>query len=74
VEAYTGSILPDAQDSLNLIAAGYRAGEFSYLRLLAAQVTYFNVNLAYLQSLSDFWARTVELEGLLLRGGLAQVQ
>jgi cobalt-zinc-cadmium efflux system outer membrane protein len=74
VEAYTDSILPDAQDSLNLIGAGYRAGEFSYLRLLAAQVTYFNVNLAYLSSLNQLWTQTVELEGLLLRGGLQQIQ
>jgi cobalt-zinc-cadmium efflux system outer membrane protein len=70
VELYTGSILPDARDSLNLVATGYRAGEFAYLRLLAAQVTYFNVSLKYLSSLRELWDRTVELEGLLLRGGL----
>jgi cobalt-zinc-cadmium efflux system outer membrane protein len=70
VEIYTGSILPDAQDSLDLVGTGYRAGEFSYLRLLAAQVTYFNVNLTYLNNLWELWARSVEIEGLLLTGGL----
>jgi cobalt-zinc-cadmium efflux system outer membrane protein len=74
VETYTGSILPDARDSLNLVGTGYRAGEFSYLRLLAAQVTYFNVNLTYLQSLWVLWARTVEIEGLLLSGGLGEAE
>jgi cobalt-zinc-cadmium efflux system outer membrane protein len=70
VEIYTGSILPDARDSLDLVGTGYRAGEFSYLRLLAAQVTYFNVNLTYLNNLWELWARSVQIEGLLLAGGL----
>jgi outer membrane protein TolC len=40
------------------------------LTLLTAQRTYFNVNLEYLASLQQLWARSIELEGLLLQGGL----
>jgi len=50
-ETYLASILPDARQSLDLVNAGYRAGEFDYLAVLTAQRTYFSVNLDYLQSL-----------------------
>ena len=70
VQTYTDTILPDARQSLDLIGAGYREGEFGYLELLTAQRTFFDVNLNYLNSLGQLWAQTVELEGLLLRGGL----
>jgi cobalt-zinc-cadmium efflux system outer membrane protein len=70
VETYTGRILPNAQASLDLMRAGYREGEFGYLSLLTAQRTFFSVSLEYLASLRQFWAQTVEIEGMLLRGGL----
>jgi len=70
IEAYSGSIVPNAQESLRLADIGYRAGHFDYLTLLTAQRTYFGVSLEYLQSLKGFWARAVELEGMLLSGGL----
>ena len=53
VEKYHGDILPNAQESLKLVSAGYRQGEFSYLVLLTAQRTYFQTNLAYLDALRD---------------------
>jgi cobalt-zinc-cadmium efflux system outer membrane protein len=70
VEVYSGSIVPNAQESLRLADIGYRAGHFGYLTLLTAQRTYFGVSLEYLESLKEFWARSVELEGMLLSGGL----
>jgi cobalt-zinc-cadmium efflux system outer membrane protein len=70
VESYTGSILPDAKQSLDLISAGYRAGEFNYLEVLTAQRTNFGVSLDYLNSLGQLRASAVELEGMLLRGSL----
>jgi len=70
VETYTNTILPNAQASLDLIGTGYREGEFGYLTLLTAQRTFFDVNLSYLANLRELWARSVELEGMLLRGGL----
>jgi cobalt-zinc-cadmium efflux system outer membrane protein len=70
VEIYTDSILPDARESLELTRTGYREGEFGYLDLLVAQTTYFDVSLNSLERLKELWVSSVELEGLLLRGGL----
>jgi cobalt-zinc-cadmium efflux system outer membrane protein len=74
VETYTKTILPNAQKSLDLIRIGYREGEFGYLSLLTAQRTYFGVNLDHLRNLREFRSRCVELEGMLLRGGLEEVK
>ena len=74
VETYVQTILPNAQSTLEMIRAGYREGEFGYLNLLTAQRTYFEVNLNYLESLKEFWLRCVELEGMLLVGGLEPVE
>ena len=70
VKVYSESILPNAKASLELISTGYREGEFGYLKLLTAQRTYFSVTLDYVNSLRELWARSVEIEGLLLTGGL----
>ena len=58
------------ETSLDLVASGYRQGQFDYLTLLTAQRTYFRVNLAYLESLRQFHTSRVAIEGLLLSGGL----
>jgi cobalt-zinc-cadmium efflux system outer membrane protein len=71
VRIYMGSILPDAKESLDLASAGYREGEFGYLDLLIAQVTYFNASLNSLERLREVWASSIQLEGLLLSGGLS---
>jgi outer membrane protein TolC len=63
-------ILADARSSHNLVRKGYQQGEFGYLELLTAQRTYFRANLAYLKGLSELWTSSVQIEGLLLTGGL----
>jgi cobalt-zinc-cadmium efflux system outer membrane protein len=70
VEIYSKSILPDAETSLNLVANGYRQGEFNYLILLTAQRTYFQTQLAYLESLKQLRSSAVEIDGLLLTDSL----
>ncbi len=70
VERYSQKVLPTAKESLDLIVAGYRQGEFPYLTLLTAQRTYFRVNLTYLDGLRDLRANTIAIDGLLLSGGL----
>jgi len=74
VEAYSSTIMPHAKASLDLITAGYRAGEFGYVSLLTAQRTFFEVSLNYLRNLREFWIAYTELENLLLRGGLEAVE
>jgi cobalt-zinc-cadmium efflux system outer membrane protein len=70
VERYSQNVLPTAQESLDLIVAGYHQGEFPYLTLLTAQRTYFRVNLIYLESLQALRNSTIAIEGLLLSGAL----
>jgi len=69
---YAKEILPKAQQSLELTRTGYRQGQFDYLTLLTAQRTYFRTNLQYIQSLRELRLSLVDIEGLLLRGGLQE--
>lgn len=69
-ERYAGEIIPNAQESLDLAQAAYRAGELGYISLLTAQRTFSQTNLAYLDSLRELWAASLEIEGLLLTGSL----
>jgi len=66
VDKYGRDILPNAEESLKLVSAGYRQGEFSYLVLLTTQRTYFQTNLAYLDALRDLRTATSAIEGNLL--------
>jgi outer membrane protein, heavy metal efflux system len=72
VEKYSGQILPNAQTSLDLVAAGYRQGHFDYVTLLTAQRTFFQVNMAYVEAIRDLRAATVAIEGNLLGDSLQQ--
>ncbi len=70
-ERYAGTIIPNARKSLDMTTTGYRQGELPYLTLLMAQRTYYDTTLRYLSSLEELWDRSVNLEGMLLRGGLS---
>lgn len=70
VNQYRGSILPDAKSALDLVAAAYRQGEVGYLNLLAAQRTYIESNLAYLNASLQLKSAEAAMDGLLLRGSL----
>jgi cobalt-zinc-cadmium efflux system outer membrane protein len=70
VEKYAAEILPNAQTSLDLVTAGYRQGEFSYITLLTAQRTFFQVNLAYVEAIRDLRFATVAIDGTLLADSL----
>jgi len=74
VEQYTkeGGILDKSRRTLELIRAGYRAGEFGVLDLLTAQRTYFTTNLAYLDAIGQLTQSAMLIRGLLLRGSLTQ--
>jgi cobalt-zinc-cadmium efflux system outer membrane protein len=72
VEKYADQILPNAQTSLDLVAAGYRQGHFDYVTLLTAQRTFFQVNLAYIEAVRDLRTAAVAIEGNLLSDSLEQ--
>lgn len=69
-ERYAREIVPAAQQSLDLVQEGFREGEYSYLELLTVQRTYAQMNLAYIESLGEYWQSVALLEGLLLEGAL----
>jgi cobalt-zinc-cadmium efflux system outer membrane protein len=70
-DRYLAVIIPNAKSTLDLAAAGYRAGEFGFLDFLTAQRTYFQANLAYLESARETWIASLEIEGLLMRDSLS---
>jgi cobalt-zinc-cadmium efflux system outer membrane protein len=70
VDLYSRQVLPNANQSLDLVGLGYRQGEFSYLTLLTAQRTFATTNLAYLESLRELRQSAVAIEGLLLKDSL----
>ncbi len=74
VEQYSrkGGIIDNSKRTLDLIRAGYQAEEFGVLDLLTAQRTYFQTNLAYLDSLRGLSASVMEIRGLLLSGSLTK--
>lgn len=74
VQLYSKSdgILANAQRTLNLVRAGYRAEEFGVIDLLQAQRTFFQTNLAYLDSLRELSVATMETRGPLLTGSLSE--
>lgn len=70
-DIYTQSMLPDSKASLDLVTSGYQQGEFDYLMFLTSQRTFFQTNLQYLDSVRELREASIELEGLLLTGSLA---
>lgn len=66
VEAIQQDLLPAAEENLDLSAASYRAGESTYIEMLTAQRTLFQVSLEYLASLGRLNATSQLLEGCLL--------
>ncbi len=74
VKRYQQDILPTAQENLDLTEEGYEQGEFDFLRVLTARRTYFETNVRYVRSLIALRQADVILSGLLLTGGLDDVQ
>jgi outer membrane protein, heavy metal efflux system len=63
-------ILPDARESLDLVAGTYKQGESSFLVLLTAQRTYFHTMLAYLDAQRELWETAIAIDGLMLTDSL----
>lgn len=68
--AAADGILAAAQQSLELVATAYTAGEVNYLELLTAQRVLAEARLQHLDAQSEYWATRCEIEGLLLSGSL----
>ncbi len=72
MERYSKEIIPDAKSSLDIVTSAYQKGEFGYLRLLTTQRTYFQTNIAYLDAIKSWWAAKLQIDGVLLMGGLSE--
>lgn len=73
VRQYEDSILPRADETLQLIQEGQKAGQFDFLRVLTARRTYFDANLNYVRALGNLAQANAQIDGLLLTGGLSNV-
>jgi cobalt-zinc-cadmium efflux system outer membrane protein len=70
VRRYEETILPAAQESLDLTRKSYGAEEIGFLGVLTAQRTYSQTRLSYLDSLRELRESAAQLEGFLLSGSL----
>jgi len=68
--SYAVDILPRAQRTFELVQRGYKQGEVGYLDVLAAQQTFSQTNLVYLDALGSLWQSYVQIDGLLLKDSL----
>ncbi len=73
VRQYEETILPMAQEALELMQETRDAGEFDFLRVLTARRAYFDANTKYVVSLGQLAQANAKLDGLLLTGGLSNV-
>ncbi len=56
---------------MKLLRDAYKAeGRIDFLRLLFAQRTNFTTQIDYVNALRQWWAAKLEIDGLLLTGGL----
>lgn len=63
-------ILPSAKENLELTEQVYAAGETAFTPVLFAQQSYFQSQMAYVESLTELHKVVTEIQGLQLTGGL----
>ena len=71
VRQYEATILPKAEETLNLMQEAQDAGEFDFLRVLTARRAYFDANLKYVVAMGQLAQANAKIDGLLLTGGLS---
>jgi cobalt-zinc-cadmium efflux system outer membrane protein len=71
VERYRGEMLPRARRAYDLYLAGFRQMAAAYPQVLIAQRTLLQLQEGYDTALIEMWRRSVEIQGLLLEGGLS---
>ena len=69
-ETYKSEIVPRAEESYRLYLARYREMAAAYPQVLVAQRTLFQVTDEYLHAAEAAWMAALQLQGLLLDGGL----
>ena len=69
-ETYKREIVPRAEESYRLYLARYREMAAAYPQVLVAQRTLFQVTDDYINAAETAWMASLQLQGLLLEGGL----
>ena len=69
-ETYKSEIVPRAEESYRLYLARYREMAAAYPQVLVAQRTLFQVTDEYIHAAESAWMSSLQLQGLLLEGGL----
>lgn len=69
-ESYRTEIVPRAEQSFRLYLARYREMAAAYPQVLVAQRTLFQASEEYLNAAEAAWIASLQLQGLLLEGGL----
>ncbi|MBI4472126.1 MAG: TolC family protein [Acidobacteria bacterium] len=72
VERYREQMLPRARRAYDLYLAGFRQMAAAYPQALIAQRTLLQLQEEYDRSLASVWAKVVEIQGLLVEGGMDQ--
>ena len=62
--------MPKAQRAYDLYLSNFRQLAIAYPQTLAAQRNLFALQDAYVDALTTVWARAIEIQGLLLTGGV----
>jgi cobalt-zinc-cadmium efflux system outer membrane protein len=57
--------LPGAQSAFNAAQEGYREGKFSYLQVIDAQRTFFEIKRQYVTALADYHKAKANIERLI---------
>jgi cobalt-zinc-cadmium efflux system outer membrane protein len=74
VDRYQRQILPRAEQAYALYLARFRQMAAAYPQVLISQRTLAQARTDYVRALMDVWQQTVLVRGLLLTGGLEEVQ
>ncbi|MEO8098281.1 MAG: TolC family protein [Acidobacteriota bacterium] len=69
-DQYKQDVLPKAQKAYELYLNNFRRMAAAYPQALIAQRNLFQLQDAYVDSLTSVWQRSVEIQGLLLTGGV----
>ena len=70
VTQYERHVLPRARRGYQLYLAGYKQMAAAYPQMLIAQRTLFQAQDTYIDALVDVWQSAIQIQGLLLTGGL----
>lgn len=71
--SYRDTILPTAEENLALTLKSYEAGELDFIRVLTARRDLFDARVNYVTALTSLRIAVIEIEGMLLTGGLDPV-